>query len=392
MNSCQSIISCLVVLLLSLASGCGPSRTVTPAFDAIKPQTFAVLPVKTEEAIRDQRIDYLRTAVEVELKNEGFSLLDSSLTDRQCSSTACDPGSISPKDLGVDSFLQLSIDSLSRNNFGLGYYNTIAGTLQIVGPGNQELARVEHQESERGGLIFQSGQIIQGIKESVENLGDDSYNKLAEKFARTIVAALPKPNREQNNAVTVTLDGTETKKLSPGVFEICAKGTPKALANLIINRSKTNLRETAPGNYCGIYHIDAGVRPEMVAVELRSPFGNPVRKTISLNVTAPCDLSEGVRLVKENNSNKLELSCISFPNKKESVITCESDAATCEANKVLVFRSSNAYGPYEKVAELTSGSWIDRARSLPKETVYQVIPIDRDGIPSKPVSLPSSAL
>ncbi|MCB0360737.1 MAG: hypothetical protein KDD44_13910, partial [Bdellovibrionales bacterium] len=178
----QRLSAALFFFVLVTSGGCGPTLHLSPSFEKVKPVRLAVLPIKHPETLRQQRIAYLENTLLLALKNEGYSLLDPAIVQRVCQSDECEERSALLTDFDADALVQLDLNDIIRSNFGLGYYNTIVGTLRLNGPQGTTLASVQHQESERGGIVFDSGQVIQGIREQIENNGDEAFNSLAQKF------------------------------------------------------------------------------------------------------------------------------------------------------------------------------------------------------------------
>ena len=280
----------LALLLCSLsAAACGPKVSLSPDWDKSHMHVLALLPATAPESVRKERVQYLQNAVASELRNAGFYLLDEGVVARICNQSGCPQRVILADKYGVDGFVEVSVESNSRNNFGIGFYNEVSAQLQVKNNRNETIATVTHTQSKRGGLVFQSGQIVEGIKEQYNNFGDDGYNLLADKFAQTAVSKLPSSTdgegaiAEADERLKASIVRVNTVNLQNGVYEICLEGTANAIASLVVRRIRSNLREVRRGYYCGIYSTDAGVsNDEDLNVELRSVLGNPARQTFSL--------------------------------------------------------------------------------------------------------------
>jgi len=362
--------------LLLLLSGCAGKAIISPQLSTDKIKQIAVLPVSYSSGITRERIDYLRQQLVNELKGSGFLVLDDATVQRICSSPACPERKKLASDYLVDSFAELNISSANRANFVAGYYNNIDGELKITDKNSKELFSLKHTESEKGGLLFNSGQIFQGLKSTAKNLGKDSANNLADRFAKNIVAEIPSPAKVKvsEDSVAVSINSVDVMAIRPPVYKVCSRATPHSMAFLVLNKQKTNLREVSPGNYCGIYSLaeafDMSLTPK---VEVRSPFGNSTRRDLDMNRVPPiCRLSGKVNLLLDGGSSRLSIS--------------ETPKA-CEGNRFLVYKGSAMPGPFEKVAEFKGASWKD-SKSNPN-AIYQVVAINRDGVRSQPAAADS---
>ncbi|MCB0324205.1 MAG: hypothetical protein KDD69_11560 [Bdellovibrionales bacterium] len=293
----------LPYLLMSivLLQACGPKSTVAPDFASRNVQRLAVLPTIAPMTVREERVGYFDASLAAELEAAGFELLDPTLVRNTCSVPACPERRRLSTRYDLDGFVQTEITSSSSNNFGIGFYNQLSGTLQLHSADDSELASIAYTESKRGGLVFQSGQIIEGIQETFENVGDTSFNTLADKFARTVVQELPEarsrlldpavassPNSEDSARDTAgdyrsnVLAEITTTRVASRAFEVCARGTPNRSAYLLTSRHRSNLREVGSGLYCGRFALYPNSGPLMV--ELRSAFGSSVREPLALDL------------------------------------------------------------------------------------------------------------
>lgn len=374
-----------------LLIGCSTQAKVKLQGGQAVPQTLAVLPSPYPSGVQKERVDYIRQGVSRELINQGYLVLDDQLVQSICRGVECaSRGELATKH-GVMAFALVDVGSSSKNDFVAGYYNAIKGMLSITDPAGGTLAQVEHTESERGGLVFNSGQVFQGIISQVNNYDDSRSNFLADRFARNLVSALPRitpttSSEETESLVITSVDVTSTKG---GQSQVCAQSQPGLMASLVTKLVRTGLRETRPGMYCGIFRLDPKrYSLSRLAVEVRSPYGALARKEITAPDKQLCDLQGRVRFVSDNGKNKVLIKCASF----EPVITenigeeCgEHKGAHCGHHRLLIYRSTSDTGPFQKVAEVKASSWIDTQAPKGKQAFYSVVSVDTSGGYSVPV-------
>jgi len=384
--ACHLIAPFLALLLLS----CGPKITVQPPSEMRAFTSFALLPIQASQGISADRVNYVKATLGSELRSRGLPLVDDIVVTRICGDADCAAKVKLRSDYNVDGFIALKLDSISRANFLAGYYNTISGSLSVTDHASQTAFSVQHTERERGGLLFNSGQIIQGFVSQIENSGELSFTRLANKFAASLVATLPSTLlREGGNAIVapVQIHSVNAREIRPEVHEICASGTPGVLAHVLLGQRKTNLREVESGNYCGVYRLDESqVDARNIAVELRSPYGVTDRRPLKLQLDVNCLPEGGVRLVRQGLLNRLEASCLSVAGQYVAGADCKA-VESCAVEKLLVYRAEQQTGPYRKVGEIRQRGWTDISANVGKPFHYQVVSVSRGGGFSAPLSV-----
>jgi hypothetical protein len=271
-------------MLLCFSTACGPKAHLTPGFVKKQPLTLVLLPVKASAEFRSNRISFFRKALEIELGNAGYLVLSEKIVNKICSSSTCAERAALADEYSIDAFVLAELESSSQSNFGLGYYNQVTASLEFQDIAGKQLAVARHTESERGGLVFQSGQVIQGLIEQYRNYGDDRFNKLSIKLARELVSSFLGSGQRDGEIVRanqkVEISDVELKEVKPLTYKICLSGTARSIALLVVSRVKSNLREITRGKYCGIFPFESVSSAEPVFLELVSVFGNPTRKKL----------------------------------------------------------------------------------------------------------------
>ena len=146
-----------VALSLCLLGCSAPRVKPSPALASKAIQTVVVLPPQSGTAVTRERLGILRSALQNEFSNQGFVVVDRDVVDATCTDATCSGRGVLIARYPIDAFATLTIDSASRNNFLAGYYNAIVGRLILEDVEGMELLDVRHTESERGGLLFNSG-------------------------------------------------------------------------------------------------------------------------------------------------------------------------------------------------------------------------------------------
>lgn len=262
--------------------GCAPQIKLSPKLSGNLPSSLALLPQVYPGGIQLERIDYIRSVLAAELRNNGYLMVEDNIVDSICSSPACPQRSVLSEQFGVQGFVAIEIQSIAKTEFLAGYYNVISGTLRIEDQSGGELLSAKHTEHDKGGLAFNSGQVFQGVISHVKNYDVNRDNFLASRFAHNLVAALPKATN--NNVLTpVEIESVGIQPATAEAHQICVSGTPRATAAILHRQTRPSLREVSPGKYCGVFRLDALLMTSpTVLVELRSPFGAAARKTLQI--------------------------------------------------------------------------------------------------------------
>lgn len=282
------------VFLLLIA--CGPKARLSPELKLHPPRFLVVLPIKAPSTMRPVRVAFLRNVIEESLRNEGFFLLDSTLVERICGSAQCPEKQEFIERFQAQGFIDIEIESNSSRDIGLAFYNDLVGKIVILGRDFKRLGEIGYAERKYGGILLQSGQVVDAFRDQYANFKDDGFNLLAKKFAEKVVSALPRPSNVENfqaveARLAASINKVITNELTAGVYKICLQGTPKSLAFFIYDRNRANLREVHKGNYCGNFFLGSGHSEDELKhveqgrrfrLELRSPFGRPVVQDLQL--------------------------------------------------------------------------------------------------------------
>jgi hypothetical protein len=329
------------------------------------------------------------------LRDTGYPVLAPLLVRSLCRDSVCAEGKQKLiNQYGVNGFFTLTLNSVQSTDFLAGYYNTISGSLRLTDVQGTELLSTEHQESERGGLLFNSGQIVQGVLSQIENSSDSSFPQLAERFTRSIVRGLPVPRyAKANEADQVALTGIEVHPVAPSTYRICVNGTPQSLGSIIWSGRKSLLREERAGRYCGIYLFDESVPGvHEVRAEIASPYGTAVREPVDLASQLSCVRPEFFAL---NRAAYAEIALTCKQTAREGLsctrtedLPAQKMATLCMLSKYFVYRATTRSSPYLRIAEVRTPRWTDKsAPGQSPDSRYQVIALDEKGLPSLPIAL-----
>ena len=273
----RSALRCSIVMAVAgTLAACAPKLTAVPNLEAQLPAAVLLLPTQVESTVRQERVQFVEAQLLSELQNHGFQVVKAGADVCRDASCSIDPATLAAR--GITGTARLKLTTLSTNDFLAGFVNIVSGELRISDLQERELVKVEHTESERGGLLFHSGQLLQGVLSEVQNAGDDGFNTVATKFAEQLIGELPALPAASRPANEVVISRVNVVKVQPQVYRVCAQGAADAMAYLVVNQRKTNLRQTERGRFCGVYRLE-GVMGD-VLVEVRSALGSAARQSV----------------------------------------------------------------------------------------------------------------
>jgi hypothetical protein len=344
MKHTQPLFFLLLIPVLWLAA-CGPSVTRYSS-NKNSVQTVAVLPLAYETELAEERRVLLYERLRTALAQHGYRVVISEVISDYCSSHDCSERVGLEQALHVDAVVDFSIASLAEANFLGGYFSRLSGTVRLL-QGQGPLISVGHAVSERGGFLFNSGQVLKGLESQVERFGDSGFDRLAQKLIAQMVRELPSSNPNKQNLLSLKIPVIEklhVSALGPRGLKVCLNGTPAHYGTILIESRRVPLREVQTGFYCGAFRRDFKGQP--ASVELKSTFGLSTRKAIHLSEEDPCRLAGKIAVdVVLGKGVKLEIS---------------DQPGECRDNRYVVYRSVDTLSRPLKVAEFSSLLWFDK--------------------------------
>lgn len=186
--------------------------------------------------------------------------------------------------LGVDAVVLGRIWQFSDDTFGIGYSRSIGGRVEMIDTRTGEMVwSSEHTESARGGLIFESGQVISAIENQRKNASSQAYLLLSEEFSRRILESCPNATEVPKSELvppSISMVRPPEHQAPFRVGEtilVTAEGDPGMSGAFSLGRWRPGLpmTETMPGKYVGAYLVQAGdsAKNAPVTVTLTSGYG-----------------------------------------------------------------------------------------------------------------------
>jgi len=343
------------LFLTLMLNACSASKVLLSRPESNRISVVAVLPNSAVVGIRPERAKLIRSAVVAELRNRGFLLLEDRIVNQICRDSICADRQRLFADYQADAAAELSLQSVSTNNFLLGYYDSIDGQLAFKGSDGRPLELVRHAERKQGGIFANTGQAITALKSQSDRFNDDSFEPLARNFARALIGKVSEPAAVDLSAKSAALNlgDVSVSQIPPAISKICVSGTPGGMVSVNFGGNSAYLNELKAGQYCTALSSLGLQTSEPWQVELRAATGLSVKKNFSYRpAVASCDLDGLVKIMRQGEVVNLALTCAS-PE-------CAVRFVECQQATKIIYRAPTSAGPFMKVGEFKGSQWADR--------------------------------
>lgn len=370
-----------VFMMCSFLSACGPTVIQGVAPLGSIDGGIAVLPIAAESDMQREKLAQIQEAFIRELNSSGFSVLSRDAVNAICSTPECAERSALFSSRGVKHLLAVKLDGSYETNAVAGYYNALSGLATLINTDGSVALSVEHTESEKGGILFNTGQVIEAFRSARKGF-EDPFEDLTNRFATKVVSRLPRPGVESNAALSkVSIRSVATQPLGNSRYRVCAEGDAQAQAKLIVNNFKYALRETKTGTYCTVLlsgiALHGASEPRIV---LESSYGGSAQRLVSLPGTGVCNPSKAVY---RGTGTSIVFGCDKTSG--DSKEQCERDILACKESNLYVYSGDSNGGPYSKVGKIKDMLW--RGSTTTPEASLAVLSVSPDGATSTPVQV-----
>ncbi len=287
------------------------------------------------------------------------------------------------KKFGVDGVARLELTTAVSRNFGLGYADSITGTLAFEDKSGRTVQSISNSTQRTGGLLLNSGQLVEAIKSQAKSFNDSTFEPLAREFARGIVAKLAPPAglERRFSGKPLVLGEPAVEQTRRGNNVLCILGTPQSFVVITRGQTSAPLRETKPGRYCAALRSVGPVAVKPYRVELRTPSGLETEKQFNgMSGLAGCDLASVLALDAATNSLRLQCNGDGCPER----------LVACEKAKKIVYRAESPAGPFTRLGEFI-GKFFKVKKPPNDATIYSVlVPANEFSASTQPVIIQAS--
>lgn len=356
----------LPIILSVFLCACGSGIHIFSEQTTPTPGIYALLPIKHGPTLREQDAAYITRVLQNSLESQGVTLLDPVLIQETCLEQNCPERTTWSTILELQGIIAVDITSNWDSNIIAAHYSTLSGTLKLSDRNDKKLLEVQHRESERGGLLFDSGQVISGLSSQAEYSDSESFRMLAKKFARNLALAV-KPYLGSRTSVHRELPSPAitSSVTTPGVINLCVSiPAPDMRAYLLVGSMRTPLGAQHSTDIettsCRSFSADVLWHTPQPAIEIRDLTGNSRRIFLGTNKhpageLLPCRLNTHALWKVISSSVKIIFSCsvqngnpVQNDNPKTSGCAMKS---TCPAVHWKIYGAKDKFGPYLLVGE-----------------------------------------
>ena len=383
-----------ILLGMSILVGCSAFSTQPNLAPPIS-GTIALLPIQTDSDLQREKLVTLHQTITQELRANGYSILGSPDVLRICADVSdCSP--LLAIKFGVKDILSIKLDASHSVGFLGSYYNSLSGNISLSDPAGNSISAFSVSESEKGGVLFNTGQVLEALKFSGSDTAD-AFSQLSAKFATAVAAGLPKAASPDSKEArqSIQISDTHVTPIKESQYKVCAQGSKHAIAKLAVATNQYPLREGTPGNYCAVIPSLALVpnepqkNPEKQIVEprliarivLTSPFGDSTQKDIDIAGFSSCAADQLLIRKTQSPGAEVLLSCMDKEAKHDA--NCNRLLAQCAKTIFIIFDSASATDPYEKIGTISAKKTSLNAK---KPTIV-ALSVSPDGATSIPVEI-----
>lgn len=288
---------------------------------------------------------------------------------------AMDPKALGQR-LGVDAVVIGKIWQFSNDTFGIGYSRSIGGRIDMIDTRTGEMVwSAEHTESARGGLLFESGQVISAIENQKKNASSQAFLLLSEEFSRRTLESCPNATDVPKSELippAITLVRPPEKHDAFKVGEtilVTAEGDPGMSGAFSLGRWRPGLpmTETMSGKYVGGYLVQPGDAAKDAAVTVTLTSGYGVSRSMS---SGGVSVDAGQPAAPTNVSASLGAG--------GKVTFRWTTAAGTKPARVLIY-GSDAKGP-QKIAESTGNEATASMSGAAAGQSFTLVPVGANGV------------
>lgn len=350
----------LLVTIISLSFvACGPRITIAPGSEPEKIRVIAIAPVSQETDLQQERLQYLQSLLHSALSAKSYHVIIPEAVESICRTGGCTDGEDLRKKLNADGVVRLSVSSFAETNFLGGYFSRLSAGLTLEQQ-KQKLVTIDHAVSDRGGIIFNAGQVLKGLQSQYQRFQDSGFERLANRLVSEIVQKIPTPKGTSSltgaAAETLVIQRPFIKERKPNGIEVCFEGSPQRFASLLLSSRRLPLREVKLGRYCGVIRGDAKQEPAFV--ELKNVFGISARQEINFSSMNECGIAPYLK-VERLQGTGVQLSALDRP-------------LTCEPIQLVILRASDKSSRPQQVAVVSGGKWVDNSVTGAETPIYFV--------------------
>lgn len=193
------------------------------------PNTLKIAKVSVDDDISREKLELISKVLKLRLESKGYRVVSNLATKHYQDSSYPD--------------VTLTLDK-GGANFGLGYWDTVSGEVKVAKQSDLQkpsmLYSHEDSVSRRGGLIFNTGQVITGLLSQISRFKDDAFSVLSSELTSKLLRGVQNVETQPQKLTALNYQVTLGQN---GNIRLCAD-TPNPAFLQISPEANFSLSET----------------------------------------------------------------------------------------------------------------------------------------------------
>lgn len=207
--------------------------TTSPIKSTKLPDTLKIAQVSVDDDISREKLDLISKVLKLRLESKGYRVVSDLVNDYYQDSEHPE--------------VNLTLDK-GGANFGLGYWDTVSGEVEVATQSDLQdgeptlLYSHEDSVSRRGGLIFNTGQVVTGLLSQISRFKDDAFSVLSSELTNKLLSGVEKLDTQPHKVTALNYQITLGQN---GNIRVCAD-TPHPAFLQVSPEANFSLSKTAP--------------------------------------------------------------------------------------------------------------------------------------------------
>lgn len=272
-----------ISIVFLIITSCSSSTIILAPKPDTVPAQIVLRPLALEVELTNEHRTAVYRVVLAALRNRGYLVAESA------------PAAPSVQSAQLPSAV-ITITSLRRDSVLAGHINRISGTIQILDLDGRPIAEGTHTEVEKGGLLFNTGQLFKGIQSELANIDNSGFDDWIERFAAALVQTLPKPAPVGIDTLTLTPAIEQVHITSSHTnHQVCFRSSTGQQALLRLQNNTFPMREiNATGRYCVALQPRHFSAPNATII-IESPLG--IRSSAVITIAEQNNACTGLEVI-----------------------------------------------------------------------------------------------
>lgn len=213
------------------------------------PDTLKIAKVSVDDDISREKLDLISKVLKLRLESKGYRVVSDLASNHYQENKYPE--------------VNLTLDR-GGANFGLGYWDTVSGEVKVeeqrsLQRGDPQLI-YSHEDSvsRRGGLIFNTGQVVTGLLSQINRFKDDAFSVLSSELTSKLLSGVKRLEKQPQKVTTLNY---QVNFGQDGNIRLCAATPLPAFlqinpeTNFSLNQTLEAVSSTTLKQRCGLFDL-----------------------------------------------------------------------------------------------------------------------------------------